>query len=169
MLIPGGMHHWSNRIATGPRSTVPAILFLLLLALIFSRQPNWGVPPLLRFGMMHAIPPDRSFIGAIESRLVTQAGTHLFVSGWAASASPALRVVRVELYVDRALVARVTDFVVRSDVAAAYGRSDFEWSGWHSILSTKELKSGDYELTLRCIGSDGSSEIVVSRKFSIVE
>jgi len=148
---------------------VPAVLFLSLLALILSDRQNWGVPPPPRVWTKLQVPSNRAFIGDLESTLVAQTDSYLPVNGWAAATSSAAHVARVELHLNQATIATVTDFGRRPDLAAAFGRPDFEWSGWHCNVSTKKLQPGEYELQLRVIGSDGNSQVVVSKKLTIVE
>jgi len=115
------------------------------------------------------VPKDRAFFGAIDSPMTAQADGYLPISGWAAATSETTRVVRVEIYVDRNLVATVQDFVPRPDVAAAFNRPSFELSGWRCLISTQNIKPGEHNLRLRMLGSDGNSDFLPAKKLTILE
>jgi hypothetical protein len=150
------------------RHLVPAVLFFLLVSLVFLKKPNWGDPPPPRVWTKLQVPPD-AFFGAMESPAVAQAGGYLPLNGWAAAASPDVRVVKVEILLNGIVLATIEEFGYRPDVAAAFGRPDFLASGWRCVISTKRLKPGDYKLELRLIGSNGNSEIAVTKSLAIVE
>ena len=148
---------------------VPAILFIALVGLTFVDKPNWTVPPPPRVWTKLEVPTDRAFVAAIESPLISQHGGYLLVNGWAAATSPGIRVTRVELYANGALLAATTDFVARPDIAANFARPDFEMSGWQCVISTKQLNAGEHVLELRLIASNGTAENMPAAKLRIVE
>lgn len=148
---------------------VPAALFFALLALTFVDKTSWTVPPPPRVWTKLEVPKDRAFVAAIESELTGQRGGFLMVRGWAAAASPEIRVAKVELYVSGALACTTTDFVARPDIASNFGRPDFAMSGWQCVISTKQLQAGEHDLELRLLGSNGTEEHMAEVKLRIVE
>src|SRR5262245_37738702 len=92
------------------KQAVPAVLFLALLGFTFVERPNWAVPPAPRALTKLEVPKHRSFAASIESPLSAQRGGYLLLNGWAVPASPAVRVVKVEAYIDGALAGATADF-----------------------------------------------------------
>jgi hypothetical protein len=89
------------------------------------------------------------------------------VSGWAACADPASPIATVEVLVDRKVKASTTVTSMRPGVAHAYGRPDFELSGWETKFSAADVAPGIHELTGRGICKKGESAIFPALKLDI--
>ena len=99
-----------------------------------------------------AIPAGQSVVGFLDMvdgkpTLSGQDGRELHMSGWAACADSKSPLSKVDLLVDQRTMATVTPAYPRPDVAAAYGRSDFEKSGWKSSISVRGVDVGEHKLT----------------------
>lgn len=145
------------------------LLLAVLVALLFSTKTNWGIPPPPRVWTRFEVPSDRAFFGSMAAPAVAQLEGYLALSGWVAPVSSQVHVVKAEVMVDGLVLATIEDFEYRPDVAAAFGRPDFQQSGWHCVISPKKLKPGDYKLQVRVTGSDGAAEVAISKNLTIVE
>ena len=61
------------------------------------------------------------------------------------------------------------DFFSRPDVAAAFGRPEFEMSGWRTVLSLNGLKAGEHTLTAQGAGSHGEKGALPAFRVYIFE
>lgn len=85
---------------------------------------------------------------------VTEYGT-VNVGGWAADANTGAPVSRVEVRVDGSTVGNATLGGTRQDVANAYSRSDYLYSGWNYSLSVGAMPAGTHTLTAVAFAPDG--------------
>jgi len=114
----------------------------LTLILAFSTKPPWVEAPKISQSafFLHPAPefhvrPDDKILGWVDTASATKMdganGRHyLQAKGWAASCIPAVHLVAIYVLSDGNIIGKVAEFTPRSDVAAAYGRSDFTSSGW---------------------------------------
>lgn|SRR5262249_54483375 len=163
------MNTAQSRMTGLRKQAVPAVLFLALLGFTFVERPNWTVPPAPRAWTKLEVPKGRSFAASIESPLSAQRGGYLLLNGWAVAASPAVRVVKVEAYIDGELAGATADFIARPDIAANFGRHDAVMSGWQCVVSIGARNPGKHELQLQVTGSDGNAEVVATKSLAIVE
>jgi hypothetical protein len=91
----------------------------------------------------------------------------LYVYGWAADTSTGAPVQSVTVFVDGNSVGTATLGSARSDVASAYGRSDFTNSGWSFQMSTSTLGLGQHTVTATAIGPSGTAQLSASRTVNI--
>lgn len=138
----------------------------VLLILSFSTRPPWTQPPTARTAVheqptAHVQPQDRA-VGFVD-RIVASQGVpssdkrSLEAGGWAVSCVPAVSLTSVILLVDGKPAGEAKGFSSRPDVAAAYGRSDFESSGWNISSSLGPLSAGNHTVTLRAVLANGES------------
>ena len=110
----------------------------------------------------HAAPvPADILIGNVESadtsgEIVAKAGTGLEVNGWAAFTrkSP---IRQLDVLIDGKLMATIERLTLRPDVAEAYGRADFELSGWQAAVALEEVSAGRHALMIHATAVNGQS------------
>jgi hypothetical protein len=124
-----------------------------------AQPPAPGAPRL-------TIPPGQSVIGFLDAvdgktGITAAAGSEVKVSGWAGCASVQSPLSKVEIVVDDRAVAEATlAAVARPDVATAYGRPDFEHSGWRASFVAQGLKPGAHRLSARGTCADGGTGVL---------
>jgi hypothetical protein len=89
------------------------------------------------------------------------------VSGWAACADPTSPLATVEVLVDKKVKAKAAPSIMRPDVAHAYGRPDFELSGWKTTFSAADVTPGIHELTARGVCKKGETGIFPAFRLDI--
>lgn len=98
-------------------------------------------------------------LGNVDSLVATPASKsgpgHLLAQGWAVSAVPGAPVTTVTLLVDGKPIAETETFELRPDVASAYGRTDFEKSGWKLEAPLKKFGGGKHPVTVHAINKNG--------------
>jgi len=94
-------------------------------------------------------------------------GNTLYASGWAADTATGAPVQSVTVLVDGNSVGTATLGVTRSDVANAYGRSDFTNSGWSFQMSTGGLSVGAHTVTAGAGGPSGTALLAGSKTVNI--
>jgi len=131
----------------------------VLLIASFSTRPPWRRAPTER-PILHVQPQDRA-LGLVDG-IVASPGSapgsgnrSLGARGWAVSCVPAVSLTSVIVLVDGKPAGETKSFSPRPDVAAAYGRSDFESSGWNIVASVGPLRAGDHTVTLRAVLANG--------------
>ena len=92
--------------------------------------------------------------------LYGKTGGDLTVSGWAACADAGSPAAKVEILIDEKAVATAAPAAARPDAAAAYGRPDFEKSGWKASVSLKGVAAGGHQLGARVTCSKGESGLL---------
>jgi hypothetical protein len=140
----------------------------VLLIVSFSTKPPWTQPPTAGTSvheqpMLQVRPQDRA-LGFVDRIVASQeppgsGNLSLEAHGWAVSCLPAVSLASVILLVDGKPVGETKSFSSRPDVAAAYGRSDFESSGWN-ISSVGSLLPGYHSVTLRAVLANGESILI---------
>jgi hypothetical protein len=94
-------------------------------------------------------------------------GNTLFVFGWAADTASGAPVQSVTVFVDGGSAGTATLGLARSDVASAYGRSDFTNSGWSFQMSTNALSLGQHTVTATAVGPSGTAPLSGSKTVNI--
>jgi hypothetical protein len=94
-------------------------------------------------------------------------GQTLYVFGWAADTAAGAPVQSVTVFVDGNSVGTATLGTARSDVASAFGRSDFTNSGWSFQISTSTLSLGQHTVTATAMGPSGTAQLSASRTVNI--
>jgi hypothetical protein len=149
----------------------PLLAFSGLFAAIDMERPSWrDVPPVRPSkpasrpaGTASGAPPvpvSQPIVGFIDVLngkpvLFAREGTRVEVSGWTACSVAGSKLSHVVILIDGAPRAEVKEFFSRPDVAAAFGRSDFEMSGWRTVVPLRDLKAGEHTLVARGVGAAG--------------
>ena len=139
----------------------------VLLTVSLSTRPPWNQPPVVRIPALSKAPllyvqqHDRA-LGVVDSveatREASQKNVYRLTSrGWAVSCLPHVQLQTVLLLLDGHPVAESKTFSSRPDVANAYGRPDFELSGWSMDSSISTLRAGNHSITLRVMLGNGVS------------
>jgi hypothetical protein len=106
-------------------------------------------PPMPR----HEFGPNEKVVGSVDILTAVPAtqseSEHLLAQGWAASTVAGVPVTVVALLIDGKVVAETRSFDSRSDVGAAFGRPEFEKSGWKIEAPIKKLGPGRHPVTVR--------------------
>jgi hypothetical protein len=108
------------------------------------------------------IPPGQQIVGYLDQvqgqSVVSGSATgEINVSGWAACAETPSKVVKVEVLVDSQARANAELSLPRPDVGAAYGRDDFDNSGWRSSFPARSVGFGAHELSARVTCASGAT------------
>jgi hypothetical protein len=106
--------------------------------------------------------PVVGFLDMVDGKpiLSGEAGSDIRVSGWAACTDSESPLAKLDILIDKKTTATAAPTFPRPDVAAAYGRSDFEKSGWKSSLSLRGVDSGEHELSVRVTCAKGETGLV---------
>ena len=111
------------------------------------------------------IPPNQAVVGFIDmidgkpAVPVPPTGNPQ-ISGWAACVDASSTSAHIDILIDRHPVAATKVSFSRPDVAKAYGRPDFEKSGWKVLIPTAGIKPGDHELTAQVTCSGGEKGVL---------
>ena len=108
--------------------------------------------------------PIGSFDWAAGSVTLGQA---LSANGWAADNEMGAPVSRVQMKIDGNDVGDATLGGSRSDVSSAYGRGDYQYSGWNFSFGTGGLAAGGHSIEAIAWDNQGSSTYLGSRGFSV--
>jgi uncharacterized repeat protein (TIGR02543 family) len=108
--------------------------------------------------------PLGSFDGATGS--VTKGGS-ISASGWAADAEMGAPVLSVKMYVDGSYVGDATLGSSRSDVASAFGRSDYTNSGWSFSYNTSGSAVGAHTINAVAWDNGNLSYTMSSKSFTV--
>lgn len=111
------------------------------------------------------IPAGQAVVGFLDvvngkTEIFVVEGADLHVSGWAGCTDPQAQVAKVEIVIDNQPKANAAASGPRPDVASAYGRRDFEKSGWKADLSTKGLPVGTHPITARVACTNGQAGVL---------
>jgi hypothetical protein len=109
-----------------------------------------------------ALPAGLAVVGFLDQvdgkpEVSAAAGSDFHISGWAACADPQAHSQGVEILIDNQPQVKNATAISRPDVAAAYGRPDFEKSGWKADLSTRNLTAGAHPITARVACTNGQA------------
>ena len=110
------------------------------------------------------IDPKQKVIGSVD--IVTLMPATLTESdkveaqGWAASAVSGAPITVVALLIDGKVVAEAKTFGPRADVAAAFGRPDFENSGWKIDAPIKKPGPGKHPVTILATNAHGDKLVL---------
>jgi hypothetical protein len=107
-----------------------------------------------------AIPEGQRVIGFLDMvqgqpTIVARREGDVQLSGWAACADAGSTLVKVEILVDDQVRANATTGYPRADVRAAFGRPDFEKSGWKALFSASGMETGQHSLKASVTCSKG--------------
>lgn len=101
--------------------------------------------------------PNMAPLMAFDHATPTIANGQTFtVSGWAADPENGAPVSRVELHLDERFVANTALNGDRPDVAAAYGRADYRYSGFSHSFTAQGLGIGSHTVLVRAYDSVGA-------------
>jgi len=168
----------------------PLVAFAGLFAGIEFGRPSWLAPPsasaasavLRAFAAKPrmasprtvAVPVPDPVIGFVDMRdgkpiIFAKKGSVVDVSGWTACAVPGSTISSVILSTDGTRRAEVKEFLPRPDVAEAFGRPEFQLSGWRARVPLAGLNVGEYALTAQGVCSNGEKGVVPAFRMSIFE
>lgn len=124
-----------------------------------SRSDTTGDPRSATTAKM-VVPPGQHVIGFLDmehgkSAIFAKRDNDIQLSGWAACVDTDSRLVKVEILVDDKVKADAATNYPRADVAAAYGRPDFERSGWKASFPGRGIEMGDHSLKASVTCSKG--------------
>jgi hypothetical protein len=102
------------------------------------------------------------FLDMVDDNPIYQvaAGGTLSLSGWSACADAASPISKLEILIDNKPVGNATVSFSRPDVANAYGRPDFDRSGWKTTLPTRGIAPGNHQIAARAICVNGASALL---------
>jgi hypothetical protein len=108
------------------------------------------------------LPPGESVIGflnMVDGKTVISGSRHadVLVAGWAACVKSDSPLAAVDVLVDKQVRGHASLSYPRPDVAKAYGRADFERSGWMATFPPRDIADGVHELTARAVCKGGES------------
>ena len=110
------------------------------------------------------IGPNDKIRGNVETLATVPDGQsdplHLLAKGWVVSAVSGAPIATVAVLIDGKVVAETGAFGPRPDVASAFGRPDFEMSGWSIEIPLKRLGPGKHPVTVRATNRHGDALIV---------
>lgn len=113
-------------------------------------------------------PANQAPIGVCDyAHSSVTAGGNLHGSGWAADNEMGAPITRVDILVDGNDVGDATLGGDRSDVANAYGRSDYQYSGWSFNWGVGGLAAGTHSLEFRAWDNQGASTSFGYRTFTV--
>jgi hypothetical protein len=112
-----------------------------------------------------AIPPGQNVVGfldMVQGKPVVGAKRdgEVQLAGWAGCAAADSQLVKVQVLVDDKAVADAVLSYPRPDVAAAYGRPDFEKSGWKASFSAHGTETGEHALKAIVTCSKGETGVL---------
>jgi hypothetical protein len=118
------------------------------------------------------IPSDQHVIGYLDMVqgkpvILARQESDVQLSGWAACVDADSRLIKVGILVDDKFQTETTPSYPRSDVAAAYGRPDFESGGWKASFSTRGMETGDHSLRASLTCSKGEVGLLPAFTLSI--
>jgi len=113
------------------------------------------------------IPPNQAVVGFMDMidgkpAVSVPPNGNPQISGWAACVNASSTPADINILIDKDPVAATKISFSRPDVAKAYGRPDFEKSGWKVLVPTAGIKAGDHELTARVTCSGGEKGVLPS-------
>jgi hypothetical protein len=168
--VPGAEDHVGSSFAL--RGNLNRVIGLLVLVgLLFAiglvarygfRSPVTRTPPAQPSSKLLTIPADAAVVGYLDvvngrSVISVTEGSEIGVSGWAGCSNPGAPLAKVEVLVDNRVAGSAATSVRRHDVAQAYGRSDFELSGWKASVPANGINAGIYSLAARVTCADGAT------------
>ncbi len=146
--------------------TVATLAGLAVLLIVgFSTKPAWQAEPASNaakvVSVLHVQPTDR-VLGGLDQAAISNADPatgqrSLAVQGWVVSCVLGAPVKTVVVLVDGKPAGDVDQFFPRPDVAQAYGRVDFNNSGWQLDTFFGQLPSGTNVITLKVLLANGES------------
>ncbi|MDB6166581.1 MAG: repeat-associated core domain protein, partial [Lacunisphaera sp.] len=95
------------------------------------------------------------------------AGQNFSGNGWAADNEMGAPVSRVDILIDGSDVGDASLGDNRPDVSSAYGRGDFQYSGWHFSYNTGGLSVGSHVVEMVARDNAGNATSLGSKSFSV--
>src|SRR4051812_19901672 len=148
-------------------------------------HPNWAnaapasrvvQPPraIVARGGTAPVPVAEPIVGFLDMRngrpvLYAKANSNVEVSGWTACSVAGSAIRNVILFVDGVQQTAVKEFFSRADVAATFGRPDFEMSGWKVSVPLAGWKSGEHTLAAQGVCSRGEKGLLPAFRLNIIE
>jgi len=144
------------------------IVFAFLLGRFTASRPDGGSRPPVETHADStstakvAIPPGQNVVGFLDMvdgkpGVLAQRDGEVQLSGWAACVAADSPVVKIEVLVDDKVKADTVTSSSRPDVATAYGRPDFEKSGWKASFSAHGIGTGEHALKALVTCSKGEA------------
>lgn len=108
------------------------------------------------------VPAGQVLIGKIETagdrnELAAQRESNLVLAGWAVFTDPRDPLQQLDVLIDGKKIAEVQDFSSRPNIEDAYGRPDFEASGWQTTVSLTGVTPGNHLLLVRATSQRGGT------------
>jgi len=144
----------------------------VLLIVCFSTKPSWQDEPGSNaarvVSVLHVQPTDR-VLGGLDEAAISNGDPvtgqrSLAAQGWVVSCVLTAPVKKVAVLVDGEPAGDTDQFFPRPDVAQAYGRLDFNNSGWQLDTFFAQLPSGPHVITLRALLANGESVDLPGKK-----
>lgn len=112
--------------------------------------------------VMLPIPPRAIVLGFIDVAEIKTAGESgsepsVTAMGWAVSCRPRVPLMKVVTLIDDKPVAQTAVFFPRPDVSAAFGRPEFDLSGWQLTVPLREPLTRAHKLVFQAVNSDGAA------------
>jgi hypothetical protein len=123
---------------------------------------------------MVPVPVSEPIVGNLDMRdgkpvLFAKESSRVEVSGWTGCSVAGSTLSRVAILIDGVQRGEVKEFFSRPDVAAAFGRPEFEMSGWRTMVSLTGVKTGEHVLAARGFGSHGETGVLPPFRLSVFE
>jgi hypothetical protein len=143
---------------------LPLLATAGLISLLFQGKPNWETLPQRAANTKRlAVPPvpkDQLVFGSIDNhderwQVHGKYDSVMETYGWVASTRADDPVKTVDLLVDGQVVATAPISFPRPDIAADYGRPDFNMSGWRTFIPLQGIPAGEHKLGLQATTASG--------------
>lgn len=154
----------------------PLVALLGVCVLVLIGRPTWSSYP--RYPAVNErrfqVPSDRKVLGSVETagvsrRVIGRVNGKIVLVGWAAFTGPQSSLSGIAILVDGVQRAETNSFFDRPDIAASFGRLDFELSGWEVFLPLSGLRPGKYNLTVEAFTETGASASLHPVQLQVIE
>lgn len=151
-------------------ATLASLAVLLIVCL--STKPSWQDEPVPNaakiVSVLHVQPTDRA-LGGLDAAAISNADPvtgqrSLAAQGWVVSCVLGAPVKTVAVLVDGEPAGDSDQFSPRPDVAQAYGRLDFNNSGWQLDTVFGQLPPGTHVVTLKVLLANGEAVDLPGKK-----
>ena len=99
--------------------------------------------------------PSSGLEGSVDLVRLSPSGRSLDAAGWAADRKTGAPVAKVEVRLNDRVVALARVGLARQDVAGAFGRSSYLYSGWTAQIDVSGFRPGVYEVSVYASGAAG--------------
>jgi hypothetical protein len=102
------------------------------------------------------------FLDMVDDKPTYQvaAGGTLNMSGWAACADAVSPISKLQSLIENKPAGSATVSFSRPDVAKAYGRPDFDRSGWKATVPMRGIAPGNHQIAARAICANGANTLL---------